>query len=131
MEWLDKDRERIRIDLANGTADFLPEGVTLESAVHKAGGWELAFACEERAGNRVHQLFNHTYYGEDGNSFAYNISSTSYSLYNTDAPIESAERPGVFFTQFALAGYHEDVVYLSPTYSRTVILNAPVVIEVK
>ena len=39
--WLDKDMERIRVDLKSGTADQMPEGVELYSAERSGDGWRI------------------------------------------------------------------------------------------
>ena len=39
--WLDKDRQRVYVDLAQGTAPWLPEGVELTSAQLRPDGWLL------------------------------------------------------------------------------------------
>ena len=37
--WLEKDHERVYVDLAHASAPWLPEGVTLTSAQRREGGW--------------------------------------------------------------------------------------------
>jgi len=131
VEWLCMDKERVRIDLANGTAEALPEGITLERTMHTSAGWELTFACEEWAENYAHQLFMTDYTDENGNFYEDNSFMTIKSVLSTDGAGELIEREGVFFMQFLLAGYHEATVYFSPAYLETMALEEPVAIEVK
>lgn len=41
--WLEKEHERVYVDLVHQTAPWLPEGVTLTSAQRREGGWFLTF----------------------------------------------------------------------------------------
>ena len=122
--WLDKDMERVRVDLVNVTAETLPEGVVFENAARKFGGWELVFSGVERKDNYMYQLFGSDCYDEDGNEYTYN----SVSFRATDPYVE---RQGAFFVQFALADYPYGTVYLSPEFSRATVLEQPVILSLK
>ena len=61
-EWLDKDMETVRVDLANRTAERLPEGVTFQSAEKRDGGWVLTFRVQQRREHFTHQVWNSTFY---------------------------------------------------------------------
>lgn len=110
--WLDKDKERVRLDLANCEADFLPLGITFAQAVRKGSSWVLTFS---QTGDEVRsQPFLSTYYDEYGNEYMYNSSSHSSSYYD-EATGEYVE--GIQSTQFALVDYPYDVVDLTLNYS--------------
>lgn len=127
--WLDKDMARVKIDLANGTADKLPEGVTLVESIRNGSSWALTFTGEERKENGSYQLFETKYYDEAGNDYAYNSWST---LNNFDEETKTdTETPDTFKTQFYLLDYPFDTVYLSPSFSRAVTLETPLEIKVK
>ena len=122
--WLDIDMERVRVDLENVAADVLPQGVAFEHAARGANSWELVFSGAESRDNHMYQLFGWEYFDEDGNAYEYNsVSSGTIGSY--------VEREGVFFVQFALAGYTYDTVYLSPSFSRMTYLDQPVAIGLK
>ncbi len=130
-EFLNKDMGRTYVDLANGIADNLPQGVSLESAIRKGNHWQLAFAAIERKENYFHQIFANTYYDEYENEYFYNSSSSGmYNLWDEQNQQE-VHKSGVILVQFALMDYPYDVVYLSPHYSHTVHLDEPIAIELK
>ena len=129
--WLDKDMERVKIDLAGGTAETLPEGVELIQAVRGGDGWQLMFAGVERTENASYQLFGTTYYDEAGSKYEYDSWSTETGGYYDEATERHVEAPGGFLVRFALKDYPYDTVFLSPCFSRTVHLETPVEIQVK
>ena len=66
--WLDKDRERVRADLTNGTVEWLPEGVTVQAMQHRENGWVLTFDVTAPAD--IHkQVFASRYYDEAGTKY--------------------------------------------------------------
>ena len=118
-EWLDKDMETVRVDLANRTAERLPEGVTFQSAEKRDGGWVLTFRVQQRREHFTHQVWNSTFYDEAGNQYESNRRGTT-----TDGS-------GYFEEMLPLPGYQADVVWLQPTYSRTTVETTPVTIPIK
>ena len=46
--------ETVRVDLANRTAERLPEGVIFQSAEKRDGGWVLTFRVQQRRENFTH-----------------------------------------------------------------------------
>ena len=123
VEWLDKDMQRVRIDLTNGVADSLPQGVLLDEARRDRQSWRMSFAVEERAENHSHSVFNTSYFNEYGDEFHFTSWSSGTRFY------DSPERQ--FFLQFTLENFPYDVVYLSPSYSRIVRLYQPVLLSVR
>lgn len=117
--WLDKGMERVKVDLKNGTADTLPEGVEFKEAVRKGDDWRLIFSARNREESRLYQLFNIEYFDEAGNDYTFNSWSSQ------------ADEAEAFSVQFVLADYKDDIVYLSRAFSRTVKIDTPIVIEVK
>ena len=106
-EWLDKDMERVRVDLAHRTAERLPEGVTFQSAEKWDGGWVLAFRVKQREEHHSFQVWNSTFYDEEGNPYEASRRGTT------------TDDSGYFEEMLPLPGYWEDVVWLQPTYSHT------------
>lgn len=125
-EWLDKDMETVRLDLASGTADAMPEGAELAGAERRDGGWLVAVRAKMRGeGMSFHQLFLGTYYDPEGNEYSIDSwsSSLSWNGYH--------ETDGCFYEVFGLRDYPYDEVYLVPAYSRTWTAGSPVSIELK
>ena len=118
-EWLDKDMERVLVDLARRTAERLPEGVIFQSAEKRDGGWVLTFRVQQRRENFTHQVWNSTFYDEAGNQYEANRRGST-----TDGS-------GYFEEMLPLPGYQEDVVWLQPTYSHTTTETTPITIPIK
>ncbi|MCF2664345.1 DUF4179 domain-containing protein [Oscillibacter valericigenes] len=118
-EWLDKDMETVRVDLAHRTAERLPEGVAFQSAEKRDGGWLLTFRVQQREENHSYQVWYATFYDEAGNPYEANRRGTT-----TDGS-------GYFEEMLPLPGYQEDVVWLQPTYSRTTAETIPITIPIK
>ncbi len=128
--WLDKDMSRVKVDLANGVADRLPEGVKLERAVRQDDHWLLTFSAVERKDNSEYQLFGTKYHDESGKEYEFNSWSSSTGYFDEQAN-KYVETPGLFRVEFALDHYPFDTVYLSPSFSRKVKLETPVMITIK
>ena len=106
-EWLDKDMERVRVDLADRTAERLPEGVSFQNAEKRDGGWVLTFRVKQRKEHHSFQVWNSTFYDEEGNPYEASRRGTT------------TDDSGYFEEMLPLPGYWEDVVWLQPTYSHT------------
>jgi hypothetical protein len=116
--WLDKDMERVRLDLVNRTAEALPEGVTFTCAERREGGWVLEFQVRQRREHLVHQVWEMVFYDAAGNRYE----STRGSSLTGDG----------FFTELMpLPNYTAEEVWLVPSYSRTVSLPEPITIPIK
>lgn len=122
-EWLDKDRERISLDLAKRTADFLPEDVEFKSAEKHGSGWILEFRAKRREEDHTHQLFYMTFEDEAGNEYQMR-SQSSYTDYDDESDL-------YFIEQLPLPDYHETEVWLRPTYTRTTAEEPPITIPIK
>ena len=118
-EWLDKDMERVRVDLAHQTAERLPEGVIFQSTEKRDGGWVLTFRVKKRKENHTHQVWYPTFYDEAGNQYeAHRRGTTTFD-------------DGYFEEMMPLPDYQENVVWLRPTYSHTTGEMSPITIPVK
>lgn len=131
-KWLDKDRERVRIDLENGTADWLPEGVELYSAERRDNGWLVQFSVLEKEGHHF-SPFGMTYYDAEGNQHEANgISMTTGSPYiegPITEPLEESE--GRLYVVLPLSGYDGGEVWLCPNYSHVTTETIPVAVPIK
>ena len=118
-EWLDKDRESIHIDLANQTAEYLPEGVTIASTEKRDSGWILEFHVQQRREGYTHQAFYMTFLDAEGNEYDMGRRSTS------------TEDGGNFTEMLPLPDYTADEVWLKPCYSRVTEELVPITIPIK
>ena len=117
--WLDKDMEWVRLDLANRTAERLPEGATFVGADHRRDGWILTFEAERRKENAAHQMFSMTFRDAEGKECE--MGSMGSTVGDGDT----------FEVMLPLPGYHADEVWLNPIYSRTTTQTPPIAIPVK
>jgi len=125
VQWLDKDMEHVRVNLASGTADRLPEGMRLESVEQTDDGWILTFYYAER-----YWLANSPWH----------IITYSRSLEAIDGRYPRFEHGwyiheitlGMFFSTGGPVGARGyEAVYFTPQYSRTVTFEEPVRIRVR
>lgn len=125
-EWLDKDMERVRIDLAGASAEVMPEGAELVKAERRGDRWVVTVGCAMRGWNgdensaKFHQIFLGAYYDPEGNEYHLN----AWSSY------EYGERSGYFYEEFPLYDYPYDEVWLTPAYSRCWQAEEPVTVAI-
>lgn len=130
--WLDKDMERVRVDLKNQTAERLPQGVELYSAVQKDDGWIVQFSAPEYEEDHYYQLFYTSYYDDAGNEYDANgISSTTLPYVEgiITEPLQTVE--GRFYEVLPLRDYEQDTVWLCPSFSRITTEETPIAIPIK
>lgn len=136
-KWLDKDMERIRVDLANGTADRLPEGVELYSAQRSGDGWIVQFSAPEEEEMHFHQLFSMIYYDPEGGEHSMDSRNTMTEPYfegtlsGEELDARQAAAEGRFFEILPLRDYPYEEVWLCPVYSRATTAETPVTIPIK
>ena len=116
--WLDKNRERVRADLKNGTMEWLPEGVTVQAMQHRENGWVLTFDVTTPA-NTHNQVFESRYFDEDG---------TEHSMDNYGWSVLDEEHAEVYLP---LKDCHQDTVWICPRWSHTIQAEVPVTIPIK
>ncbi|MDR1131485.1 MAG: DUF4179 domain-containing protein, partial [Oscillospiraceae bacterium] len=124
--WLDKDMEKLRLDLASVRAETLPEGVALVSAEERDEGWLLKFTATEFEENHSYQVWDSHYYDAQGSrydimSMSAGFADATYSGDDSSGPPES-----VFDVTLPLKDYPYDEVWLCPVFSRRTTLNTPV-----
>lgn len=118
--WLDKDMERVKVDLEKVAAEQLPEGVTFQRAEHRKGGWLLTFQVKEKEEKTHRSPMSMEFYDEIGNE--YYAASSGYS---------TNDETGVAEQMLPLPDFHGDTVWLCPNYSRWTVEAVPVTIPVK
>ena len=136
--WLDKDMERVRIDLVNQTAEALPQGVELFSAERQGKGWIVQFSAPEEEEGHFHQIFSMAWWDADGVEHEMGSRSTMMEPYFEGVLTEEEERllreqegRGRFFEVLPLEGCDEEEVWLEPVYSRITQEAVPVTIAIK
>lgn len=124
-EWLDKDMEWVRLDLADCTADRMPEGTSLYSAERTANGWNISIRAERRRENHTYQVFSGTYRSPmSGEDYC-----ESWSIIEWRDDGSSGENS--FIESFTINDYEWDEIWLKPVYSRTWKAETPIEIELK
>lgn len=116
-KWLDKEHERVYVDLEQGTAPWLPEGVALTSAQRREDGWVLTFRL---AGALLSSPFDMTFYDADGNA---------WEASQMGVTVSGDGQPG--FLMLPLPGYQAGEVWLTANYSHETALQTPVEISLK
>lgn len=124
-EWLDKDMETVRVDLAAGTADPMPENAELALCEKRDNGYLLAVKAKMRSENSFHQIFLGTYLDPNGNEDYINSWSSTTSYGNLH------EQSGYFYEVFGLRDYPYDEVWLTPCYSATWQAETPIEMTLK
>ena len=116
--WLDKNRERVRADLKNGTVEWLPEGVTVQAMQHRENGWVLTFDVTAPAD--IHkQVFASRYYDKAGTK--YDMDNFGWSVLDD----------GHGEAYLPLKGYGQDTVWLVLNWSHASQAETPVTIPIK
>ena len=120
VEWLDKELDRVRVDLNRGYMDRKIEGVRVFSADHREGGWLLSLEVKRIKENHSFSVFSSTYYDAQGNEYHMDSQASS-----------SGEIPEYFREELPLKGYHEDAVWLVPLYSHRTDCSPSVTVPIK
>lgn len=131
ITWLDKDMEKVKLDLKNEAIEALPPDVTLETAKRVEDSWLLTFSAKEPDEGVRKQLWDMKYYDLEGKEYSINAYSLVDGGYYDEEKQEYIETPGNYQHEFALVDYPYDVVYLCPSYSRIVDLPIPIKIRIK
>lgn len=131
-EWLDKDGRDAVVDLEDGTAAGLPEGVSLQRAERTGDRVELTFRAAMRDGGadmRFHQLFTGNWTAPDGATGS--IEGWSTQTARDWTPGETpVELPDQFDTTFALEDCPWPTVRLELDHTRYETYAAPVELPV-
>lgn len=112
-DWLDKDKRYTNIDLTDGTADFLPEGVFIESVVRSGDDVRLTVRYPE-----LPSLFGQTHYDPEGGEH--------YRSYGSSSSDEDG-----YTDYITLEDYPWDTVRMELDYTRTTQFAAPITVTLK
>lgn len=129
-EWLDKEAPRVRLDLAEGTAENLPANIRFLTAEKLSGGWIVSFLAPFREENLMYSLFSHTFWDEEGQEYGIFWESSRYG-YDDPATGEYTGSDAVFTTEFPLPGLDGDVAYLEPQFDCVSTFEFPIAVSIR
>ena len=96
VTWLDKDMEKIKVDLVQQTIEALPQGVTFASSVQRGDDWDLTFLGKQYKPHVNYQLWGWTYYDEAGTEYHLDGHSSNTGSFYDEATGEYKPLDGEF-----------------------------------
>ncbi len=128
-EWLDKDKEKVYVNLQSGEIEWLPEDVELDTIEHTEEGWEVRVKAIPRKENHCHQVFSVVCYDMEGNE-CLDVGVGSYGMVSDKSYNENNEL--AYFSEYLLLqNYKDDEIWLCPIYSHVWSAEEPISIVVK
>ena len=124
-DFLDKEREKLYINLRTLESDPLPQGVELRSAREKHSGTELTFLLEPSELSHV-QVLGSTYYDLEGNEYFCGSMSSGHSFYDEERMEFDDEWE---FETYYLEDFHEAESMFEVNYTHFWIPDEPMVVE--
>lgn len=119
VEWLDKELDRVRIDLKRGYMDRRIEGVELLEAEERDDGWLLTFKVRRIKENHSFSVFSHRFYDVGGKEYDSHSNASSW--------IDEEH----FESIIPLPDYHDGAVWLEPHFSHRTECNPTITVPVK
>ena len=130
-KWREKAAPMTRLNLREGSAEHLPDGIRFLGAAERPGGWLVSFAAPLEAENRMYSLFDGAFY-PDGSSIRQDITrfSSTYGILNP-ATGNWTEAEGMFTEEFPLSGFRGDTVCLEPLFDYVTQPETPLSVPIK
>ena len=119
--WLDKDMEKIRIDLRSGATNELPEGITLIPAYSEDSMSPVTLHVQWDQNPGQHILLSMMYYDANGTLCQTSVCVRDCSQHDGNCWHEWLE----------LKDYPYDHIWIRPTYTRSWIAENPIVINIR
>lgn len=119
--WLDKDMEKIRIDLRNGATNALPQGVTLVPAYSENSMGPVTLHIQWDRNQSQHILLNMTYYDATGTLLQAPVCVRDCTDHDGNCWHEWLE----------LDDYPYDHIWIRPTYTHSWAAEEPIIITVR
>ena len=119
--WLDKDMEKIQIDLRNGATNALPQGITLVPAYSEASMSPVTLHVQLDPNESHHILLNMIYYDAAGTLLQTSVSFRPCKEHDANCWHEWLE----------LDDYRYDHIWICPTYTHSWAAEEPVIIHVR
>lgn len=129
-KWRDKAGTRVRVDLAGGTAEGLPEGISLLKTERREDGWIVYFTAPREPGGGMYSLFNGTFWDDAGNEHRFWQRGASYG-YQDQKTGEYVDDGTTFTMDFPLGDFDGNVVYLDPWFDHVTSFETPITIPIK
>ena len=126
-EWLNKDMEKVYVNLQTLETGEMPEGVELYSTEEKKSGWLVRFKVKHRKEDHYHSIMTTNYCDKDGKEYSFNSWSTGFE----EDEWSDSENREYYISEIRLADYHQDEVWLEPVYSHEWKAEEKVVVNVK
>lgn len=124
-ELLNKDMQRVHIDLKNGKTDKLPEGVYFKSAKKEGNNWNVSFEADCDKGGKLRQCFQTEFYDADGKKYDTNGWSGTGSI------PKKKGKGSYYIFELVLRDYNKDDVWLVPNFSHNWEAKKEIVVEIK
>ncbi|MET0015751.1 DUF5643 domain-containing protein [Oscillibacter sp.] len=129
--WLEKSREKIRLNLATEEHDPLPDGTELAGIQHLERGYLLTFREKQYREGWMYSLWNgHLDAGGTAESFSSSVSSYGYQEPDTGEYLDGSVS-GFFYETVPLPDYHGTEVWLKPVFTRVTDFSAPAAISIR
>lgn len=128
--WQDKENARVRLNLAEGTAENLPENVRFLGAERYPDGWLVSFALPREADGGMYNLFSGPFWDEAGEPHDIWQNSSTFGWVDPETG-ERRDEETWFTEEFPLAGLQGNTAYLEPHFNRETAFAAPVSVPVK
>ena len=119
-EWLRKDAEPVRVDLARCAADGLPEGVTLTETRREGADWRITVLKSQADAQAFMK-----YRDDAGREYEFDTWSST-----TVGPDGEAAGEGMIFETVWLRDWPGDEVLLLPRYTERRTADEPVAVEI-
>lgn len=129
--WLEKSREKIRLNLATEEHDPLPDGTELIGIQHLDSGYLLTFREKQLQENHLYGLWN-GYQDADGTELRFSSTGSSCSYQDPDTgEYLDGSVSGFFYETVPLPGDQGTEVWLKPVFTRVTDFSAPAVISIR
>lgn len=129
-KWLDKEADRVRLDLKAGTAENLQEGVRFLNAEKHTEGWMVYFAVPREPDGGLYNLFSGGFWDETGQEYDILWNGSSIGV-RDEVTGETTEVDTMFTESFPLVNFHGDVVYLEPYFNQSTDFEPSVSVGIK
>ncbi|WP_369282334.1 DUF4179 domain-containing protein [Oscillibacter sp. GMB15532] len=131
VRWLDKGREKIRLNLVTGEHDFLPDGAELAGIQRLDSGNLLTFRAKQYRENNMYCLWN-GYLDENGEEQSFSSSGSSYTYQDLDTgEYLDGSTSGFFYETVPLPAAVGLEVWLKPVFTRVTDLPVPVKVPIR
>jgi len=131
VRWLDKDRERIRLNLDTGEHDLLPDGTELAEIQRLESGNLLTFRAKEYREGLMYSLWS-GYLDENGEEQPFSTSGSSYTYQDsTTGEYLDGSTSGAFYETVPLPATAGSEVWLKPVFTRVADFSVPLKIPIR